>query len=95
MKKVLVEKYFSPEQRLKDEEMIRVFFDKEHQAKRHADGLKIIKQIIDPIVTCQRMRKLPSGHQEKLERGLKLSYKTPDAMVTADDHLQLPSIKVL
>jgi hypothetical protein len=37
-------------------ERIKVFYDQERKYKRHADGLYLIKKIVEPLKITQRLR---------------------------------------
>ena len=46
-----IEKILSSEEKLEAEERIKVFYDKDRKFKRHADGLALIKEIVQPLTT--------------------------------------------
>lgn len=67
MKPVDIDRFFSPQEKKLTETQINVFYDKNRKLKRHADGLTLIKQIVQPIATHQRIRRLPKEQKELIE----------------------------
>ena len=51
MKTIDIEKIYSSNEKKANHSVISVFFDKERRLKRHADGTKLIKSFVNPMLT--------------------------------------------
>ncbi len=74
MKQIDYEKFLSTEEREQTEKKLNVFFDKDRKYKRHADGLRLIKQIVQPMAIHNRMRQMAPEVKERIEEIVKQSY---------------------
>lgn len=74
MRHVDIDKILTPAEKLSNESKINVFYDKHRKYKRHADGLQLIKRIVEPLTSSQRMRQMSPEMREKMDIIIKKSY---------------------
>ena len=74
MRHIDMNKILSDQEKERVAERIQVFYDKERKYKRHADGLTLIKEIVQPLTSTKRLGKLSPKVKESLERVIQESY---------------------
>ncbi len=88
MRHVDLNKILSPEEKQMNETKIAVFYDKHRKYKRHADGLQLIKRIVEPLTSSQRMRQLSPEMREKMDIIIKRSYDKTVVVASPEPEVQ-------
>jgi hypothetical protein len=75
MRHIDFERILSTEAKVLAAERIKVFYDQDRKYKRHADGLYLIKKIVEPLAMTQKLRELSPVQKESMERAIMESYQ--------------------
>ena len=81
MRHIDLEKILSTEAKVLAAERINVFYDQDRKYKRHADGLYLIKKIVEPLAMTQKLRELSPVQKESMERVIMESYKVKSPQI--------------
>ena len=75
MRPIDLERIMYTEEKILACERIKVFYDRDRKYKRHADGLYLIKKIVEPLAMTQKLRELSPIQKESMERAIMESYQ--------------------
>ncbi len=57
-------------------ERIKVFYEKDRRYKRHLDGVRVIKELVEPLSRDIKINTFSAEKKESIKRAIKESYKT-------------------